>query len=156
MGNATSGRVTWVENLRATATIAVILIHVSAPFVNETLGTSTAFNSIFWDAAARFCVPVFVMLTGALLLDRVMPLEVFFAKRFSRVFVPFVAWTIVYLIYHFITEYQAGGISSPILAAQFFAQKLLRGADYHLWYVYMLVGLYLLLPLLSRALQSLS
>lgn len=152
MENTPLNRAIWAENLRAIATISVVLLHVAAPYLLAEPSSNAWRMGNFFDSAVRFCVPIFVMLTGALMLDRDLPIGAFFAKRFRRVFVPFLAWSGIYIAYHL----WASGAASAPAAAELLAQKILRGADYHLWYIYMLLGLYLLLPLLSKAMRQFS
>ena len=45
-----------------------------------------------WDSFAHWCVPVFVMLSGALLLGRREPAPHFWRKRAARLVWPLVGW----------------------------------------------------------------
>jgi surface polysaccharide O-acyltransferase-like enzyme len=96
-----------------------------------------------YDTFTRLGVPLFVMLTGALLLQpaKVEPLGVFFRKRFARIGLPFIFWGIIYFAYDFLVIHQSFSWS-------FVAQGILTGPYYHFWFLYMLVGLYLLTPIL--------
>jgi surface polysaccharide O-acyltransferase-like enzyme len=89
-------------------------------------------------------VPLFVMLTGALLLapsKQNEDLGTFFKKRFSRIGLPFVFWGAIYFIWDFYVENQPATQS-------FFINGILKGPYFTFWYLYMLVGLYLVTPLL--------
>ena len=86
--------------MRVGACLAVILLHLSATIVME----RDLLGSIHWhisnaiDAATRWCVPVFVMLSGALLLDpkkHASPRE-FWTKRLSRLLPAILAWPAIY------------------------------------------------------------
>ena len=61
----------------------------------------------FWGAAygsfLRPCVPLFVMITGALLLPVKGDTSVFYKKRISRVFWPFLIWSVLYNLFPWIT-----------------------------------------------------
>jgi peptidoglycan/LPS O-acetylase OafA/YrhL len=93
----------WPDQVRAIATVSVILLHVAAPLLYQyrkiEISDWWIANSI--DSAMRFCVPVFMMLTGALLLSKNEPTTLFYKKRFSRLVYPFVLWTTLYLWYNF-------------------------------------------------------
>ncbi len=133
--------------LRALATVSVVALHAAGPVLYEygTLpaGEWWAANAI--DSAVRFSVPVFLMLTGALLLPRVEPAGEFLKRRFSRLLGPFLFWSIVYLA---VALYFTSAGTGSILP--FIIQRLRSGASFHLWYVYMLIGIYLLLPVMQR------
>ena len=86
--------------LRVGACLAVILLHLSATIVmdRDFLGGIHWHISNAIDAATRWCVPVFVMLSGALLLaprKHASPGE-FWAKRLSRLLPAMLAWPAVY------------------------------------------------------------
>lgn len=98
------------------------------------------------DAATRWCVPVFVMISGALMLERNDPTPTFLARRLDRLAPPLLFWSCAYLL---LAACQPGW---QVVHGQ---QALLRGEPwYHLWYLCMLPGLYLLTPWLRRLLQS--
>lgn len=103
------------------------------------------------NAFGRFAVPVFVMLSGYLLLGKYKNLTEFLSKRFSRIFVPFFLWTIIFMLwgnYFGIisaekTKFEVVDILKKILMGG-------AGGSGHLWFVYMLLGLYLFSPVISR------
>lgn len=138
----------WLDNLRAIATIAVICLHVSAPIVQkfEELPLLTWQIGNILDSAVRFCVPVFFMISGALLLNRDYQLQEFFKKRIYRIVLPFLFWSVVYVVYD---SFIVG--AKPVVFSGFLkklAMDLLHGAEYHLWFIYVLIGLYLFVPIL--------
>ena len=125
----------YISNLRNIATFAVILLHVTAPFVlkfNKISFASWQLANLL-DSMLRFGVPVFVMISGAVLLDRSEPLNIFLGKRLKRIFLPFLFWSIVYFIFIYAGNFQKFSISQ---LAQILTDKLLTGTYYHLWYIY--------------------
>lgn len=137
----------WLDAVRWLATIAVITIHVVAPYLYQygqiSIVNWNIYNVI--DSLSRFAVPFFVMLSGALLLNRTISLVDFLKKRFLRILIPFVFWSVIYSTYHF--------LKSGLLEANYFIYfitSLVDGASYHLWYIYMLIGLYLAIPILNK------
>lgn len=132
--------------LRALATVSVVALHVAGPVLYEygalPAGEWWTANAI--DSAVRFSVPVFLMLTGALLLPVVEPSGQFLKRRFARLLGPFVFWSVVYLgVALYFTTADAGIVA-------FLVRRIQTGASFHLWYVYMLIGIYLLMPVLQR------
>ena len=143
------GNLLWLDNLRVTSTVCVILLHVSAPLVSKFAKIP---YSVWWpaniiDGGIRFCVPVFVMITGALLLRREEDHIHFLKRRLFRVVLPFLFWTAIYIefdIWLFKRKLSAFEVAGHSVA------KLVNGASYHLWYIYMILGLYLFIPMIGR------
>jgi surface polysaccharide O-acyltransferase-like enzyme len=137
----------WLDAVRWIATIAVITIHVVAPYLYQYGQISNINWNIYniIDSLSRFAVPFFVMLSGALLLNRTITLIDFLKKRFLRILIPFLFWSVVYSVYHYLSKEQQE--SNYIV---FFFSSIIDGASYHLWYIYMLIGLYLAIPVLNR------
>ena len=132
----------------------------------------------FWGAAygsfLRPCVPLFVMITGALLLPVKGDTSVFYKKRISRVFWPFLIWSVLYNLFPWITGLLG---LSPEVILDFFpysGEEVARQSlgislryiaeiplnfsivDVHMWYIYLLIGLYLYLPIFSAWVEKAS
>lgn len=136
-----------LDQLRSLAALAVVWLHVAASVV---VRNPDPHSLVWWlgnvaDAASRWCVPVFLMISGALLLDRSAaeqaPLT-FLRRRYQRLAAPWLFWTVLY--------FGVTASDSP-LTLQSARQSLFTGTPwYHLWYLYMLFGLYLVTPALRR------
>ena len=138
-----NNREIWIDWLRVAACFMVFVVHSTEPFylggdgaliLNET----DAFWSSFFDTLVRSCVPLFIIASSYLQVPTKYPAGEFFKRRTVRVLIPFVIWTIVY----------ACVWGEPV---QNF-RNLLLNFNYsagHLWFVYMLIGVYLLMPMLS-------
>ncbi|MCI0920359.1 acyltransferase [Sphingobacterium rhinopitheci] len=140
----------YISYLRVIATIFVVLIHASTGFLNHFDSYSFNWNYANWiNAATRCAVPLFVALSGALLLSKEENTLIFYKKRFPKILYPFAFWTLIYLIYYFYryTNFTALPISQVLNIAR---DKVLHGANAHLWYVYMIVGLYFTIPFLKK------
>ncbi len=138
--------------IRAIAIFLVICIH-SMGLVNiaEDSGDSEA-KVISACMNIIYCgVPLFVMLSGALLLGKEEPTIVFLKKRLSRVLIPFLLWSIVVGSILYVQE---GGRS--VFGCLGFLTKGILTSGVHgvYWYVYMILGLYLLTPVLRTIVQS--
>jgi len=128
----------------------VVLLHVAAPGLYK-FGEIP--NSWWWicnitDSLVRSCVPLFVMLSGALILNKDYELKEFLQKRFTRVLIPFVAWTFIYLLFN---HYYLGRTYTLSHVIGYF---LFKPVSYHLWFVFMIISLYLATPVLRRWLKS--
>ncbi|MFA6599698.1 MAG: acyltransferase family protein [Candidatus Omnitrophota bacterium] len=132
----------WMDLARALAVLGVIVIHASADVITEWGGVP---DSWWWaanlfDSLARGCVPIFVMISGALLLPVSEGCRDFFRKRANRILLPFVAWTLFYLVWKKL-------FSQPDLGwVEALRQAAGNGVYYHLWFLYLILGLYLLTP----------
>jgi surface polysaccharide O-acyltransferase-like enzyme len=139
-----------VDLVRTVAIVFIIWLHAAnEPHQIITLPLMSQAEIWRWwtvniyDSFTRIGVPLFVMLTGALLLQpsKNEPLGVFFRKRFARIGLPFLFWGVAYFAYDFLANHQA-------FSWDFIVQGILTGPYYHFWYLYMLLGLYLITPIL--------
>ena len=138
-----------VDLIRTVAIVFVILLHASIePNLNVDFmspqGVQLWWSADVYGSVARMAVPLFIMLTGALLLQPEKanePLGVFFKKRWNRIGVPIFFWAIVFYAWDFYVKKQT---FTPTVIIQ----DALAGPYVHFWYVYLLVGLYLLTPVL--------
>ena len=130
------------------ALFAVVVLHTASLMEFNKVPMQAWIVADFYNALTRFAVPVFVMITGALLLHREYEIKDFLKRRLTRVVWPFLFWSIVFIFYSW---YNAEvKFSDDIWANLQIALHMLRnGAYYHLWYVYMLIGLYLFIPVIS-------
>ncbi len=133
----------WIHLLRITAALGVIMVHVTADVITEkgAVPDSWWWIANFYDAFTRGCVATFIMVSGSLLLGRKEGIRVFFQKRFDRVFIPFLAWTILYVVWKKL-------LLEPNLGGKEILQRIFEGKiHYHLWFIYSLTGLYLMTPI---------
>ena len=95
----------------------------------------------FYDAVARCGVPIFVMISGALFLnpDKNIPIRKIYFKYILRIIIVFVFWSFVYAARGYIKN-------GDIMKA---AANFVRG-HYHLWFLYMITGLYMIIPFVRR------
>ncbi|MDI9576556.1 MAG: acyltransferase family protein [Thermoproteota archaeon] len=147
-----------VDTIRFIAIFLIIFLHSSGyPYKFLTPETTVIdivnwFTLNFYDTIGMFGLPLFVMLTGALLLNPVKsdePLRVFYKKRFNRIGLPFVFWTIIYFIWTFAV------LDWPFTTFNVL-QGLISGSYYHLWYLYVLMGLYAVTPVLRVLVKNLT
>ena len=140
------GRLANYDLLRVIATLAVMTIHVNFLWFSvrcaEPTRTVTYLGELFLNIGTRFCVPCFVMLSGAFLLPnkRNGDPKAFYSKVGRRVYLP----TLIVVLLLACYELTRG--TSPLDLGH----ALLIGNFYNLWYLYMLAGLYALTPALVR------
>ena len=133
----------WIDWMRVAACFMVILVHSTEPFYlggdgSLILNQADAFWSSFFDSFVRACVPLFVVASSYLQFPLHYSAGEFFRRRTVRVLIPFVVWL---LVYAFVWGEPASNLKSLLLNFNYSAG--------HLWFVYMLIGVYLIMPLLS-------
>ena len=130
-----------------------MLLHLAATTVMqpEQLGTISWHMANFIDSAMRWAVPVFVMLSGALLLNekkQTSPRE-FWTRRMNRLLPALLFWSAVYLAWRAFFWHQP-------LTLNAIALDLIAGRPYiHLYFLFLIAGLYLVTPFLATAASSL-
>jgi surface polysaccharide O-acyltransferase-like enzyme len=130
-----------VDLIRTVAIILVILLHAATevnPAVNfmSPQGVQLWWASNVYNSISRTAVPLFIMLTGALLLQPTKaeePLRVFFKKRWNRIGIPVLFWGAIFFAWDFFVKGQPATVN-------FVLQGLLVGPYVHFWYVYLLIG----------------
>lgn len=131
------------------AIVLVIFVHAALfPYlINGPVTPTAQFN--WWTvdvygAIGYLGVPLFIILSGVLLLDPAKvnePLSIFFKKRFARIGIPMIFWTLAYFAYAY---YIRGNTLTP----ENTFGGLLSGSYGHLWFLYLLIGLYSITPVL--------
>ena len=136
-----------VDLIRTIAIIAVIVLHATRDATS--FQPTAPFEVWRWwmvdiyQSVSRTGVPLFVMLSGALLLQpsKNETLSTFFKKRWVRIGLPFLFWGAVYFAWRVFALHE-------VLTSSSIIQGILSGPYFHFWYLYMLVGLYILTPIL--------
>ena len=96
-----SKRIFYFDALRLMAIIGIIFCHTAISFIALDIGSINFYITAFMDCFREFSVPIFVMLSGALLIGKKDSLSSFFKRRLSRIFIPFIFWWIIYSLFSF-------------------------------------------------------
>ena len=131
-------RIFYYDFLRAFAIIAVIICHVDH-FFGPLVGTTQIVAQMTFHDIGRIGVPIFLMISGALILNRPYPdLTEFLKKRFTRIINPFIFWIILILV-----QLQYYRYNEAFLWNTFIGEPSIT------WYFWVLIGIYLFLPVLN-------
>jgi surface polysaccharide O-acyltransferase-like enzyme len=141
-----------LELIRAIAIACVVYIHVASVIVKNLpeVDQTSWFVLTFFDAMVRWCVPVFIMVSGSLLLQKSEPHTQFVKKRLSRVGLPLVIWLPLYWIGVALFEPPLPNIRT-LVNSVLFEQPYL-----HFYFLIVMVQLALLTPWLRSVVRSLT
>lgn len=138
-----TARIVYYDFLRIISMFAVIVLHTAGERWSKVEIHSLAWNSFnFYDSIVRWAVPVFTMISGALFLaplSKNITIKKIYSKHIFRIVLAFVVWSALYSSTILIKGY---GIKS-------FLASVISG-HYHMWFLIMLVGLYMIVPLLRQ------
>ncbi|MEG1878557.1 MAG: acyltransferase family protein [Pseudoflavonifractor sp.] len=155
MTKTADGRLAYADLLRCVASLAVIFLHVcGAAFGDFAIG-SGGWNVLnLFDGLVHWCVPIFVMLSGMFLLDpkkALPPLSLL--RHLLRILVALLFWGMVYALADFLLA--GGSLSAPSMLSCL-KSVLWGNTHYHLWFLYTILGLYLITPLLRAFVRGAS
>lgn len=136
-------RIVYFDVLRILSILAVVVLHVSAQNWDKCkVGSAawTAFN--LGDGLTRWSVPVLIMVSGALFLQEDRPMKRLFGKNILRLVAAFVFWSAAYALWDRFVLHKFDSNFELF-------RRFVLGHD-HMWYLCMLIGLYLIVPLLKQ------
>ena len=168
-------RIVWLDVIRCVAMIMVIGVHCIDPFyISPTMRAIPEYThwAAIYGSLLRPLVPLFVMMTGLLLLPvKKQPLGKFYKKRIYRVLFPFLIWSVLYSMFPWVTGVL--GLPKEIIGDFFCytqgqeSQSLIDSLkdvamipfnfshkENHMWYIYLLIGLYLYMPFFSAWIEN--
>lgn len=152
----------WIDLLRILACFLVVFSHCCDPFVAQFDNDRTSFLTGVWmGSLVRPCVPLFVMMTGVLLFPIRISLGDFYRKRIGRILIPLAFWSVVLpLLFFGYLNFINPASHNPAIPADTHTWADTVNKIYTfifnfnfdttpLWYLYMLIGLYLVMPVFS-------
>jgi surface polysaccharide O-acyltransferase-like enzyme len=138
----------WIDLVRVVAVFQVVLVHLSyVIFFKEDVLTGNWRAANFYDSFSRMGVPLFFMVSGYLLLRKDEPVRQFFRKRFLKVGIPTLFWSIAYLLWS-VDAYTNGTMTFPGVVLSMLKAMYEGNVEIHLWFLYILIGIYLVVPIL--------
>lgn len=137
-------RIEYLDLLRIISVFFVIIIHAPAPgqywFTLDVDGVLWRILN-FYDSISRWSVPMFVMISGALILSKEYSIKKIY-KKILKLIIAFLCWALIYAI-------AFDKNSNAII----FIKSILTGY-YHMWFLIMIIGLYMLVPILKKITES--
>lgn len=144
--NIKTNRIIYYDFLKILATFAVVLLHAAALKWGNVEETSYEWKIMnFYDAIVRWAVPIFVMVSGALFLEpnHQVNIKKLYIKNIFHIITVFLFWSIFYAIISWTNGMQ---LKYAILS-------VVKGY-YHQWFLFMIAGLYMLVPLLKKITET--
>lgn len=141
------------DKLRTVCCLSVILQHIASLYT-ENVGQIFTYPRYYFAFAdflqmiTRFAVPCFVMLSGAFVLEKYDGNVLsFYLKSIKKIVIPTVVFSLIYILYRLFTK----ATFKQILL------DTLRGVPTgHMWYMYMIIGMYAIIPLVSIIIRKCS
>ena len=133
----------WIDLLRVAAMFGVVLLHTTASLLYQygKIPMSYWWTANIYYTAFIVCVPLFFMISGYLLLEKTEKILFFITKRMKKVIIPLLIWSIVFIIWQKIV------IVDFDISFRSFYSIINSPTYYHLWFIYSLFGIYLLIPI---------
>lgn len=138
-------RIIYLDMLKIISCIAVVLIHAtSIGYYALDIHTASWNATIVFNIISRFAVPVFVMVSGALFLnnDKKIDIKRLYSKNILRLVVIYIVWTLIYSVYNVYNKGIGLGVINVL-------KDGITKSYYHLWFIPMLIGVYMCIPLLK-------
>ncbi len=135
-------RIIHYDLLRIIAAFSVVMLHSAAQFWYTIPVTQVEWKiANCYDALFRFGVPIFVMLSGVLFLGRDVDVKRLYTHNIFRLLIVYLIWSAAYGLFD-CTRYDLREIGWQAIAQE------MMGGRYHLWFLPMIIGIYMLLPIL--------
>ena len=134
----------WVDVVRSIAIFAVVMLHCAAPTLYNlgSIPDSQWWMGNIYNSMCRFSVPVFFLISGVLLIGKQEPVGVFLSKRWKKVGVPLIVWSLFFLLS------DAFWLKKGDVGVKTLLSILYTPAYFHLWFLYALISIYLFIPVM--------
>lgn len=148
-----SQRKIYPDVLRIVSTLAVIAIHTTVSLWKDLPPQTFEWQVLnFYGSISRWCVPVFVMISGIFFLDPEKNIDagLIWKKYIPRMALAILVFGLLYRIPGLVDSIINDNLPPKKIAylvARMFAMLVFDNGWYHLWYLYMIIGLYMLVPL---------
>ncbi|MGN0556019.1 MAG: acyltransferase [Candidatus Fimenecus sp.] len=139
-------RLDYIDFMNIFACFGVVCLHCSG-LVFQFSETRAWFVAMLQQTVFHFAVPVFFMITGTTLLEyrSRYSTKTFFKKRFTKTGIPFVFWSLFYLFVPMVLD------KAPLPTFEAVRNAIFNnGASYIFWFFYVIFGIYLSMPVLSK------
>lgn len=159
-----SNRIPYLDVLRVLATFMVIMVHAGDNYLYDSATLTFGAESTIIAVLLRSSVPLFIIMSSILLLPIKTGTASFFKRRFSRVVIPFVIWSIIYVFLPTPSKMVFGGPANAFTNAglNVYLYNLMMipfnftASNVHFWFIYIILGIYLFMPIFSPWIKTAS
>ena len=128
----------YFDYLRVFSMFVVILGHVVLAYTGRLNVKSFNWQVLnFYNGSARWCVPMFFMMSGALFLKKDIPIKKLYSKYIFRLVVAFFIWSILYALF----------------TPGYFFTNVFKG-HYHMWFLFIMIGVYICIPIVKAIVED--
>lgn len=143
-------RIIFPDVLRIIAILMVVLVHISSKFLtNFSVTQHEYYVANIINSLSRAGVPIFVMVSGIFMLDenKNITIKSIFRKNIKNIIILYIIWSVAFgIINNILLEIIAGNPFSLDMIKAFIYTSVF--GYFHMWYLVMIVGLYMITPLL--------
>lgn len=135
-----------IDLIKVVAIIGVIAIHVGSSVLHQNaVGSPRWMYGLFWGVFFRASVPLFLMASGAVMLDshKQLSLKKLFFHNILRIVVAMIVWGFAYKLYNL---YQLSALT-PEMIWYSFKRVLLFDQEFHFYYIHIILPVYIFLPI---------
>lgn len=143
----------YLDILRIIAITGVLLMHVSGHCIGEDVRSMNWQVCNIFDSGTRWAVPLFVMISGSLFLDsnKKISINKIYTKYILRLIIAYIFWSFIYTLcfstLRYYNLFSFDGIWNTIVGT-------LKGGMYHFWFIFMIIGLYVMTPVLKELVNN--
>lgn len=142
----------FIDILRFIAIAAVLLQHTASEYIDGGYGVATNTVNVF-RGITRWNILIFVMISGLLLIPKNIAIGKMWKKYIKRITIVFCVWSALYTVYNVIYNWNSNSVIETIKTG---IGSFIGGGTQRLWYLVMLIGLYAVIPLVSKMLNNMS
>lgn len=135
-----------IDMLKSIAIFGVLTIHATFGGLASSVASGDWFAAVFWGSLVRASVPIFLMCSGALLLDpkKELPLSVLYRKNLLRILVALFFWATAYKFYGLLVSDSGFSFQNIV---QSIKEVLTFQHEFHLYYLHIMILVYVFLPI---------
>lgn len=142
----------YLDYLRIIAILGVIFMHTGGHCQGENIRSLNWQVCNIFNTGTRWAVPTFVMISGSLFLKKDINLKRIYSKNILRLVIAFVFWSTIYTLvfstFKYYNLFSIQGIFNTITG-------MFKGY-YHMWFIFMIIGLYMVTPILKVCIDNIS
>lgn len=146
-------RLIYTDFLKIIACLAVITIHATAVFItSHNIQTDGWMTAQFYDASCRWAVPIFIMVSGVFILKTNLKKGINMSLKTFKILL---VWSVIYFIGNATLKNKLYIFNIDFAETNnFFKGFFNANISAHLWYLYMLIGLYITMPFLKKIIEN--